>query len=106
MLTLYLYLYRVCSITLYVLCCCDSTPLIRRSCFDNVGLFNPDLPFLEDLDMWIRLAYVYEFAAIKEPLVRYRQHPQSKSTNCKGTLEAFRTIIEQAFESVPLNYYL
>ena len=82
-------------------CCCDSTPLIRRSCFDNVGLFNPDLPYLEDLDMWIRLAYVYEFAAIKEPLVRYRQHPQSKSTNCKGTLEAFRTIIEKAFESVP-----
>lgn len=82
-------------------CCCDSTPLIRRSCFDNVGLFNPDLPYLEDLDMWIRLASVYEFAAIKEPLVRYRQHPQSKSTNCKGTLEAFRTIIEKAFESVP-----
>ena len=82
-------------------CCCDSTPLIRRSCFDNVGLFNPDLPFLEDLDMWIRLAARYEFAAIKEPLVRYRQHPQSKSTNCKGTLEAFRTIIEQAFEFVP-----
>jgi glycosyltransferase involved in cell wall biosynthesis len=82
-------------------CCCDSTPLIRRSCFENVGLFNPDLPYLEDLDMWIRLASVYEFAAIKEPLVRYRQHPQSKSTNCKGTLEAFRTIIEKAFESVP-----
>jgi len=82
-------------------CCCDSTPLIRRSCFDNVGLFNPDLPFLEDLDMWIRLATRYEFAAIKEPLVRYRQHPQSKSTNCKGTLEAFRAIIEKAFESVP-----
>ncbi len=81
-------------------CCCDSTPLIRRSCFDNVGLFNPDLPFLEDLDMWIRLAALYEFAAIKEPLVRYRQHPQSKSTNCKGTLEAFRTIIEKAFETV------
>ncbi|MBW4608850.1 MAG: glycosyltransferase [Hassallia sp. WJT32-NPBG1] len=82
-------------------CCCDSTPLIRRSCFDNVGLFNPDLPYLEDLDMWIRLAGRYEFAAIKEPLVRYRQHPQSKSTNCKGTLEAFRAIIEKAFESVP-----
>ncbi|MBW4571442.1 MAG: glycosyltransferase [Tolypothrix carrinoi HA7290-LM1] len=82
-------------------CCCDSTPLIRRSCFENVGLFNPDLPFLEDLDMWIRLAASYEFGVVKEPLVRYRQHPQSKSTNCKGTLEAFRTIIEQAFETVP-----
>lgn len=82
-------------------CCCDSTPLIRRSCFETVGLFNPDLPFLEDLDMWIRLASSYEFGVVKEPLVRYRQHPGSKSTNCQGMLEAFRTIIEKAFESVP-----
>jgi len=81
-------------------CCCDSTPLIRRSCFD-VGLFNQDLPYLEDLDMWIRLAARYEFGVVKEVLVRYRQHPQSKSTNCQGTLEAFRKIVEKAFESVP-----
>lgn len=83
------------------ICPCDSTPLIRRSCFETVGLFNRELPFLEDLDMWIRLASQYRFAVIKEPLVRYRQHPGSKSTNCQGTLEAFRTIIENAFESVP-----
>ncbi|ARV57668.1 glycosyl transferase family A [Nostocales cyanobacterium HT-58-2] len=86
-------------------CCCDSTPLIRRSCFEKVGLFNQELPFLEDLDMWIRLASDYRFAAIKEPLVRYRQHPGSKSTNCQGTLEAFRTIIEKAFESVPAELF-
>jgi glycosyltransferase involved in cell wall biosynthesis len=82
-------------------CPCDSTPLIRRRCFETVGLFNTELPFLEDLDMWIRLASQYRFGVIKEPLVQYRQHPGSKSTNCQGTLEAFRTIIEKAFESVP-----
>ncbi|MBW4594433.1 MAG: glycosyltransferase [Brasilonema angustatum HA4187-MV1] len=81
-------------------CACDSTPLIRRSCFETVGLFNRELPFLEDLDMWIRLASRYRFAVIKEVLVRYRQYPGSKSTNCQGTLEAFRTIVEKAFESV------
>ena len=81
-------------------CCCDSTPVIRRSCFETVGLFNGDLPFLEDLDLWIRLASCYTFGVVKEPLVRYRQHPGSKSTNCQGTLEAFRIIIEKAFESV------
>ncbi|MGH8001851.1 MAG: glycosyltransferase family 2 protein [Brasilonema sp.] len=85
-------------------CACDSTPLIRRSCFEVVGLFNRELPFLEDLDMWIRLASRYRFAVIKEPLVRYRQHPGSKSTNCQGTLEAFRTIVEKAFEAVPSDF--
>jgi glycosyltransferase involved in cell wall biosynthesis len=82
-------------------CCCDSTPMIRRSCFETVGLFNTELPFLEDLDMWIRLASRYRFGVVKEALVYYRQHPGSKSTNCLETLEAFRTIVEKAFESVP-----
>jgi glycosyltransferase involved in cell wall biosynthesis len=84
-------------------CCCDSTPMIRRSCFETVGLFNPDLLFLEDLDLWIRLANHYSFGVVKEPLVFYRQHPHSKSTNCKETLEAFRKIVEKAFQSVSIE---
>jgi glycosyltransferase involved in cell wall biosynthesis len=82
-------------------CSCDSTPLIRRECFDKVGLFDRDLMFLEDLDWWIRLASRYQFGAIKEPLVKYRQHSGSKSTNCQETLQAFHKIIEKAFESAP-----
>ncbi|MEN9521363.1 MAG: hypothetical protein RLZZ381_3951 [Cyanobacteriota bacterium] len=82
-------------------CSCDSTPLIRRECFDAVGLFDRDLMFLEDLDWWIRLASSYQFGAIKEPLVKYRQHSGSKSTNCQETLQAFHKIIEKAFESAP-----
>ncbi|MEY2833614.1 MAG: hypothetical protein RLZZ574_2873, partial [Cyanobacteriota bacterium] len=82
-------------------CSCDSNPLIRRECFDTVGLFDRDLMFLEDLDWWIRLASHYQFGAIKEPLVKYRQHSGSKSTNCQETLQAFHKIIEKAFESAP-----
>jgi glycosyltransferase involved in cell wall biosynthesis len=84
-------------------CSCDSTPLIRRECFETVGLFDEDLLFLEDLDFWIRLASHYQFGAIKEPLVRYRQYSGSKSTNCQETLLAFRQIIEKTFENVPVE---
>jgi glycosyltransferase involved in cell wall biosynthesis len=87
-------------------CSCDSTPLIRRECFETVGLFDEDLLFLEDLDFWIRLTSRYQFGAIKEPLVRYRQYSGSKSSNCRETLLAFRQIIEKTFEnaSVELLY--
>ncbi|MGL5875333.1 MAG: glycosyltransferase family 2 protein [Xenococcaceae cyanobacterium] len=84
-------------------CACDSTPLIRRQCFETVGLFDENLLFLEDLDLWIRLAERFKFDAIKEPLVRYRQHSGSKSTNCRETLLAFRQIIEKTFESAPVE---
>ena len=36
--------------------CCGSTPMIRRSCFDDVGLFDENLRFSEDWDMWLRIA--------------------------------------------------
>jgi glycosyltransferase involved in cell wall biosynthesis len=84
-------------------CACDSTPLIRRECFEIVGLFDENLLFLEDLDLWIRLASRFNFGVIKEPLVRYRQHSGSKSSNCRETLLAFRQIIEKTFESAPVE---
>jgi glycosyltransferase involved in cell wall biosynthesis len=84
-------------------CCCGSTSLIRRCCFETVGVFNQNLHFLEDLDMFIRIAAHYSFAVVKEPLIRYRQHPNNKSNNSQEVLEAFRTIIEKAFESAPFE---
>jgi len=84
-------------------CCCGSTSLIRRSCFETVGVFDQDLRFFEDLDIFIRIAAHYSFAFVKEPLIRYRQHPNNMSKNCQGMLEAFRTIIEKAFQSAPLE---
>jgi glycosyltransferase involved in cell wall biosynthesis len=51
--------------------------LFRRSCFDKVGLFNPNLRSCEDWDMWIRLAKEYAIGYLAEPLAKYRVHTQS-----------------------------
>ncbi|GIK27629.1 MAG: glycosyltransferase [Anaerolineae bacterium] len=47
--------------------------MVRRSLFDTVGLFSPIPTPTEDWDMWIRLAAVTQFGALKEVLVRYRR---------------------------------
>lgn len=47
--------------------------LIRRSCFDKVGLFDESLPF-EDWDMWLRIAKEYKFIYSPKVSVRYRRH--------------------------------
>jgi len=58
-----------------------STLLIRKECFNRVGLFDNLLNAQEDWDMWIRIAKYYRFALIKIPLVKYRLHSNQISKN-------------------------
>ena len=81
--------------------CCGSTPMIRRCCFDNVGLFDENLRFSEDWDMWWRIAAKYTFTVVKEPLIRYRQHQSNMSKNCQLMLETSRILIERNFANAP-----
>ncbi|MEY2833376.1 MAG: hypothetical protein RLZZ574_2635, partial [Cyanobacteriota bacterium] len=83
--------------------CCGSSPMIRRSCFDVIGLFDPNIKIVEDVDMWIRIAYSYHFGLIKEVLVKYRQHPQNKSKDCQSMLSEFRVLIEKTYRSLPIE---
>jgi glycosyltransferase involved in cell wall biosynthesis len=80
-----------------------STPIVRRCCFETVGLFARDLSGTADWDMWIRLASRYTFAVVKEPLTLYRQHSQNMHKNCQHMLADARIVIERAFQSVPLE---
>jgi hypothetical protein len=47
------------------------TTLIRRECFDRVGLYDENL-FAEDWDMWLRISRHYEFVFSPEISAKYR----------------------------------
>jgi glycosyltransferase involved in cell wall biosynthesis len=54
-----------------------STAMVRKSCLDEVGLFDPSFSYgSEDIDLFVRLAKRYAVAYIAEPLVKYRYHSQ------------------------------
>ncbi len=48
--------------------------MFRRRCLDDVGLFDEQLPSLEDYDFWLRMAARFQFMYLDEPLARYRVH--------------------------------
>ncbi|MCP6757347.1 MAG: glycosyltransferase family 2 protein [Fischerella sp. CENA71] len=80
-----------------------SSAMVRRICFDTVGLFDRDLAYAPDLDMWVRIALRYPIAVVKEPLLRYRQLPNSFSRNRQGMMKDIRAVIEKTFASVSLE---
>jgi len=49
-----------------------SASIIRRSCFDDCGLYDGRLVLAEDLDLWMRFGQKYELANIPEVLLKYR----------------------------------
>jgi glycosyltransferase involved in cell wall biosynthesis len=82
---------------------CGSVALVKRECFDRVGLFDEDLPFScsEDWDMWLRVAAYYSFGLVKEPLVYYRCHSNNLSNRWQAMEESFQIVLEKAFKSAP-----
>lgn len=79
---------------------CGSAPMVRRSCLEAVQGFDQKLMSAEDWDLWIRLAARYEFAVIREPLVLYRQHLNSKSNNIERHLKHRLKVIDKTFDTV------
>lgn len=64
-----------------------STVLLRRECLDRVGLFDEQLKFGADYDMWIRVSELYHFDYIDQPLVRYTVHPDQMSADNAAILD-------------------
>ena len=82
---------------------CGSSPLVRRECFETVGVFDPDLFFCDDWDMWIRIATRYHFTVINEPLTLYRQHGANMTKSYQAIMPNFKKVIERAFQASDVN---
>lgn len=53
------------------------TVLVKRSLFERVGGFDPDLLLAEDLHLWYRLAVQADLVFVPRVLALYRQHQES-----------------------------
>ena len=80
-----------------------SSPMVRRSCFETVGVFDPNITSSEDRDMWTRIAACYPFAVIKEPLTLYRRHPNNTTKKRQKMIQDLRLVIEKTFQAAPLE---
>ena len=58
-----------------------SAVMLRRSCFAKLSPFRTDLLVREDWDMWLRLAFYFNFDFVPEPLVRIRLHARNTSNS-------------------------
>lgn len=48
-----------------------STFFLKRECFNKVGLFDVNIEFGEDFDMWLRISKEFQFEYLEESLVKF-----------------------------------
>ncbi len=51
-----------------------SSALIKRQCFKKVGLFDEELPYFVDYDLFLRISKFFSFDYIEQPLLKYYVH--------------------------------
>lgn len=78
--------------------------IVRKECFEKLGLFDCALKSVEDWDMWIRISCYYDFAVSPIPLVYYRQHPSNMSKNWHVMEESFYCVIDKSYKLVSKKY--
>jgi len=79
---------------------CASSAMVRRECFERVGLFDPSLPPAEDFDLWLRVAVEgYEFDYVNEPLVKRRVGHPSLSCNRERHFQSAARIFTKFFRT-------
>jgi glycosyltransferase involved in cell wall biosynthesis len=88
-----------------------SSLLLRRDCFNKVGLFDEGLPSFQDYDMWIRISKEFDFEYIDKPLVKYRIHGNQIWTNLEALDRGMELMLKRyggspAFRKNYSNYYL
>ena len=88
------------------LCCISpSATLIKKDVFEEIGLFDTELPACEDYDLWLRYCYKYPVHFIDEQLLtKYGGHDDQLSAKYFG-MDRFRIrALEKLAQNTPLSY--
>lgn len=73
------------------------TVMVRRSCFEQAGIFDPKADTVEDWDVWMRVAKFYPIAVLPEVLAHYRQVETSLSRSHERMEPIYGYVIEKNY---------
>jgi glycosyltransferase involved in cell wall biosynthesis len=75
--------------------------LVRRSCFQNVGIFDESLLVSEDRDMWFRIALKYDCRSVNKPLLHYYVSSGSQSSDPRKNIDGQLKFLNKIFSQYP-----
>jgi hypothetical protein len=71
--------------------------LVRKDVFENVGGFDEQMSWAEDMDLWRRIAKNYRVGTVPESLVKVRVHSGSTTFAKLGGADGFKRYLDKSF---------
>jgi glycosyltransferase involved in cell wall biosynthesis len=68
---------------------CAPSAAMRKRDFESIGGFNPALSYLQDFDLWLRLAAQARLGISETPVVEYRKHQNNLSRDTSSKSVAY-----------------
>lgn len=92
-------------------CICHPTMLIRRSCYEELGMYRNQLRQLPDFDMWIRLVKRHPIYISERELINFRILPgenasSQTATNSIRTINEHYLIIDNFFDDIDSKHLI
>ena len=75
--------------------------VVRRECFNVVGLFDESLPMAIDYDLWLRISAKYQFLFVDEVTYLYRKWAGQMSHNYRRRLQCAIAVMERFLAEHP-----
>ena len=78
--------------------------MIASECFKEVGLFNEELKYTQDTEMWIRLLSKYEIKLIDKYLIKYRSYDDSRTKRDRlFIVEEEKQMVNDIFDKIVID---
>jgi glycosyltransferase involved in cell wall biosynthesis len=84
-----------------------SSVVVKKECFEQLGVFDESLPRCEEIDMWLRIAKKYQIGFINDILTVYTRRPiEIRMDSVKGRKNWIR-VLEKNYdpELIPRSVY-
>jgi predicted SAM-dependent methyltransferase len=81
-------------------CLCHPTIMIRRRCYEEVGLYDARFLTLPDFQMWMRLVSATDIHVLPEKLIGFRELPNSGNVSSISSISAY---VRLAWEHVQVR---
>ena len=78
-----------------------SSVMMRKDLCLAAGMFDEEMKYVEDLDMWIRIGTLGQVVRLNTVLTGARGHPAVQSQHAGPNLEYHRRVLDKLFATIP-----